>query len=55
MDWFFSLRYKLRTVWVPIEGAENDFCYNESVYNNSSFETSQLKKKNQFMCFYRDR
>ena len=39
-DLIVSLRYKLRIIWVPIEGAVNVFCDNEYVYMNASFAES---------------
>ena len=50
-----SLRYKLRMFGIPILGPCNVFCDNESVYNNSSFAESQLKKKHNSICFHRVR
>ena len=50
-----SLRYKLRMFGIPILGPCNVFCDNESVYNNSGFAESQLKKKHNSICFHRVR
>ena len=51
-DLIRSMRYKLRMFGVPIKEAVNIFCDNKSVYNNSSFAESQLKKKHQSICFH---
>ena len=49
------LRYKLRMFGIPIDGHANVFCDNESVYKNSSFAESTLKKKHNSVCFHRVR
>ena len=51
-DLFISLRYKLRIIGEPIEGAAIFFYGNEYVYKNASFDESQLKKKFQAICFH---
>ena len=50
-----SLRYKLRMFGIPIEGAANVFCDNESVFKNASMAESRLKKKHNSICFHRVR
>ncbi len=40
-----SLRYKLRMFGIPIEGATDIFCDNESVFKNVSVPESVLSKK----------
>ena len=50
-----SLRYKLRMFGIPVDGPANVFCDNESVYKNSSFAESTLKKKHNSICFHRVR
>ena len=50
-----SLRYKLRMFGVPIDGAANVFCDNESVYKSVSNADSQLKKKHNAICFHKVR
>ena len=47
-----SLRYKLRMFGVPILDHANVFCDNESVYKNSAFAESTLKKKHNSICFH---
>ena len=42
-------------IGVPIEGAENVFCDNLSVYKNDSFDECQHKKKYQAIYFHRSR
>ena len=50
-----SLRYKLRMFGIPIDGAANVFCDNESVFKNASIAESRLKKKHNSICFHRVR
>jgi hypothetical protein len=50
-----SLRYKLRMFGIPVDGPANVFCDNESVYKNSAFAESTLKKKHNSICFHRIR
>ena len=40
---------------IPIMGAANVFCNNGSVYNNSTFAESTLKKKHNSICYHRVR
>jgi hypothetical protein len=47
-----ALRYKLRMMGVPLEGAARVFCDNEAVYRNSSDATSTLKKKHQSIAYH---
>ena len=50
-----SLRYKLRMFGVPIEGATNVYCDNDSVVNNSTKPESTLKKKHNAIAYHRVR
>jgi hypothetical protein len=50
-----GLRYKLRMMGVPIEGAANVFCDNQSVFKNCSFPESTLKKKHNAIAYHRVR
>jgi hypothetical protein len=50
-----SLRYKLQMFGIPVLGAANVFCDNESVYKNASVAESSLKKKHNSICFHRVR
>jgi hypothetical protein len=47
-----ALRYKLRMMGVPLEGAARVFCDNEAVYRNASDATSTLKKKHQSIAYH---
>ena len=47
-----SLRYKLRMFGVPIEGATNVYCDNDSVVNNSTKPESTLKKKHNGIAYH---
>jgi hypothetical protein len=40
-----ALRYKLRMFGIPIEGATNVFCDNQSVVTNSTIPDSTLRQK----------
>ena len=51
-EMIISLRYKLRMFGIPIDGPANVFCDNESVYKNSAFAKSTLKKKHLSICFH---
>ena len=46
-----SLRYKLGSIGVSIEGAAKVFCDNESMYKNDSFAESELKKNHKSISF----
>ena len=48
-----GLRYKLRMMGVPIDGATNFFCDNNSVVQNVSRPESQLKKKHCAVAYHR--
>ena len=50
-----SLRYKLRMFGIPVIGPANVFCDNESVYNNATRVSAQLRKKHNSICFHRVR
>ena len=47
-----ALQYKLRMMGVPIVGAANVFCDNESVTKSASIPESTLKKKHNAICFH---
>jgi len=47
-----SLRYKLRMMGVPIEGAANVLVDNESVVKNSTISSSTLQKKHNAICYH---
>jgi hypothetical protein len=50
-----GLRYKLRMLGVPMEGATNVFCDNESIVKNSSRPESTLKKRHNAIAYHRCR
>jgi hypothetical protein len=50
-----GLRYKLRMLGVPMEGATNVVCDNESVVKNSSRPESTLKKRHNAIEYHRCR
>ena len=50
-----GLRYKLRMMGVPIQGATSVFCDNASVVKNTSAPESTLKKKHNAICYHRVR
>jgi hypothetical protein len=50
-----SLRYKLRMFGIPLDGAANVFCDNESVYKNASTAESTLKKKHNSVAYHKVR
>ena len=50
-----ALRIKLRYFGVPVEGATDVFCDNESVFKNASTPESTLKKKHLGICYHRSR
>ena len=50
-----SMRYKLRMLGIPINGPCMTYCDNESVYKNTHFAHSTLKKKHNSICFHRIR
>lgn len=47
-----GLRYKLRMMGIPIDGATDVFCDNESVVKNSSRPESVLKKKHNAIAYH---
>ena len=47
-----SFRYKLRVFGIPLDGPANVFCDNKAVYRNSSFVESQLKRKQNSICYH---
>jgi len=48
-----SLRYKLRTFGIPIEGPTDVLCDNGSVVNSGQRPESQLSKKHLSICYHR--
>jgi len=55
VDMLESLRYKLRMLGIPIDGAANVFCDNNSVVINLIVPTSTLKKKHNSIAYHRVR
>ena len=55
IELIISMRYKLQMIGIPIDGAANVFCDNDSVYKNESFAEYRLKKKHKSICFHRTR
>jgi hypothetical protein len=55
VDMIEALRYKLRMLRIPIEGAMNVFCDNKSVVTNSTIPTSSIKKKHNSIAYHRVR
>ena len=47
-----ALRYKLIIFGAPIEGANNIYCDNESIYNNCSIPDSALRKKHNSIAYH---
>ena len=47
-----ALRYKLRMMGIPIDGATNVFCDNEAVFKNASKPESTLKKKHNAIAYH---
>ena len=54
-DMIEGLRYKLRMMGIPVDGATNVFCDNESVVKNCSMAESTLKKKHNAISYHRVR
>jgi hypothetical protein len=52
IEQIIALRYKLRMMGVPLEGAARVFCDNEAVYKNTSDATATLKKKHQSIAYH---
>jgi len=50
-----ALRYKLRMFGIPIEGATNVYCDNDSVVSNTTKPESTLKKKHNAIAYHRVR
>ena len=50
-----GLRYKLRMMGIPVAGATNFFCDNESVVKSSTRPESTLKKKHNAIAYHRVR
>ena len=50
-----ALRYKLRMFGIPIAGAANIYCDNESVVHNTTKPESTLKKKHNAIAYHRVR
>ena len=50
-----GLRYKLRMMGIPVDGATNVFCDNESVFKNATRPESTLKKKHNAIAYHRTR
>jgi hypothetical protein len=50
-----ALRYKLRMFGIPIVGAANIYCDNESVVHNTTKPESTLKKKHNAIAYHRVR
>ena len=50
-----GLRYKLRMMGIPIDGATDVFCDNESVFKNATHPESTLKKKHNAIAYHRTR
>ena len=50
-----GLRYKLRMLGIPLDGAANVFCDNEAVYKNTVIPESTLKKKHHSIAYHKCR
>jgi hypothetical protein len=50
-----SLRYKLRMMGIPIDGATNVFCDNDAVVKNSTIPESTLKRKHNSIAYHKVR
>ena len=50
-----GLRYKLRMLGIPLDGAANVFCDNEAVYKNTIIPESTLKKKHHSIAYHKCR
>jgi hypothetical protein len=48
-----GLRYKLRTIGIPIDGPANLFCDNQSVFKNCASPDSTLKKKHNAIAYHK--
>jgi hypothetical protein len=50
-----ALRYKLRMLGIPIDGPADLYCDNESVFRNSAFPESVIKKKHNSIAYHKTR
>ena len=50
-----TLRYKLRTFGIPVDGPCDVFCDNKSVVTNSSVPSSALNKRHNAICYHKVR
>jgi len=50
-----SLRFKLRMFGIPLEGAANIFCDNQSVVTSSTVPETTLKKKHNSIAYHQVR
>ena len=50
-----TLRYKLRTFGIPIDGPEDAFLDNQSVTKNLTLPQSVLNKRHNIICYHRFR
>ena len=50
-----GMRYKLRMLGVPLDGAADVFCDNEAVYRNTVIPESTLKKKHHSIAYHKCR
>jgi hypothetical protein len=55
IDMIEGLRYKLRMMGVPLNGATTVFCDNQSVVKNSTAPESVLKKRHNAIAYLRAR
>ena len=50
-----GLRYKLRMMGVPLDGATSIYCDNDAVVKSTTAPESTLKKKHNATCYHRSR
>ena len=50
-----GLRYKLRMMGVPLDGATSIYCDNDAVVKSTTAPESTLKKKHNAICYHRSR
>jgi len=55
VDLIQTLRYKLRMLGTQLHGPTEVYCDNESVFKNSSIDSSTLNKKHVSICYHRVR
>ena len=55
IELLIALRYKLRMFGVPIDGAADVFCDNQSVTRNATLPQSVLNKRHNAICYHRVR